>query len=103
MIQIRPIKEWLYKSKDEAMSEGTICIYCGNLLCGYAEPGRINKDVYRFHATLDIIHTSARTDLTLDEIKDDVECSLKEFIKFIAYIPKDTQSIEPVKIYIVLP
>jgi hypothetical protein len=83
MIQLRKTKEWSGEDKDEFFT-GTLRLYVGSLLCGTATPIRGSEDLYYFDSVYNCIDVKPQRQ-RLEDIKLQVELSLKEFASKFCY------------------
>lgn len=79
-MKLHKVKE--HTAKNPSWPNGTLGIYCGHLLCGWAIPTRTTGyEKYRFHSGPRFpFDMEPKTDFTLDEIKTNVELTIKEFL-----------------------
>lgn len=93
ILGLQPIKEWAGEDEKRGkFRNGTLSIYCGSLLIGFAEPVRDKSEMYHFHSMLSDVSLSTGHFRTLEDIKINIECALKEYIKkFVKIIQSDTQ------------
>lgn len=90
VLGLQPIKEWGEdRNKDSNFRAGTIRIYVGSLHVGFAEPTREDATMYHFRSMLQDVTIGTFQKETLEDIKINVECALKEYIKkFVKIIQK---------------
>ena len=79
MIQLRPTKEWSGDNESNSLR-----LYVGSLFCGVAEPLRNEPEMYYFKSNYNCIDTSPKRQC-LEDIKLQVELSLKEFANKFCY------------------
>jgi len=91
MIQLKKTKEWSGEHREDNVT-GSIRIYVGQLYCGVAEPIKEEIDLYHFHSFYDFIEAGAPegNGKTLEDIKMQVELSLKEFANKFCYTKQQT-------------
>lgn len=76
-IVIKPIREWGEKEGTKVLT--SIRLYIGKMHVATVRPDRIFKDEYYTHCFFDCINVENKR-LPLEDIKSQIELSLKEFI-----------------------
>ena len=76
-IILRPMKEWGEKEGKRVLT--SIRIYIGKVHVATVSPDRLQPDMYFCHCMYDIIRVETKRQ-RLEDIKSQIELSLKEFI-----------------------
>lgn len=83
-IQLRNTIEWTEKAN--GYPDGTLRIYVGKLWVGNCIPSRKEPDKFSFSSNVSNIVTDRATLRSLEDIKDDIALSIKEFVNKVAFI-----------------
>ena len=81
--ELKNISTWVEKGKHALECGQTIRIYCGSFFCGKAFATK-GADTFTFSSRVAESIKDINRQVTLEEVKEHVELSLKEFLSKIA-------------------